>query len=110
MGMRKNCLKKEKRKEKAQPKIKYPDALTGRVNGKDDGPVLQLYGVPLAELGGDPDGAQRHPQGGRRHRAVVERQVVAEVPGQVVPKAAVQHDLARRALTRVDPRLRNVCF
>lgn len=56
-------------------------ALTRLVYGHDDRSVLQLYRLPLVEPGGGTDGAQHHPQGGPHHRAVVEGQVVAEVPG-----------------------------
>ncbi len=61
------------------PSKKY--ALTRLVYGHDDRSVLQLYRLPLVKLGGGIDGAQHHPQGGPYDRAVIEGQVVAEVPG-----------------------------
>lgn len=65
------------------------------VYGRDDRGVLQLDGLPLLEPGGGADGAQHHPQGGPHHGAVVQGQVVAQVPGQVVPKTPMEHDLRR---------------
>lgn len=59
--------------------------------------MLQLYCLPLVKPGGGTDGAQHHPQGGPYDRAIVEGQVVAEVPGQVVPKTAMEHDLEANA-------------
>lgn len=59
--------------------------------------MLQLYCLPLVKPGGGTDGAQHHPQGGPYDRAVVEGQVVAEVPGKVVPKTAMEHDLEANA-------------
>lgn len=55
--------------------------LTRLVDGHDDRSVLQLYRLPLVKPGGGTNRAQHHPQGGPHHRAVVEGQVVAEVPG-----------------------------
>lgn len=59
--------------------------LTRSVYGHHNRPVLQGHSLPLPELGCCATGAQQQPQGGRHHRGVVERQIVAEVPLQVVP-------------------------
>lgn len=77
---------------------KKKSSLTWLVYGHDDRSVLQLYCLPLVELGRGTDGAQHHPQGGPYDRAVVEGQVVAEVPGQVVPKTAMEHDLGKKSV------------
>lgn len=67
----------------------------------DNRPVLQLYRLPLVKLGSGVDGAQRHPQSRPHHRAVVQRQVVAQVPRQVVPKTPMEHDLVGEQTGRV---------
>lgn len=68
-------------------------ALTGLVYRHNYRSVLQLYCLPLIKRGGGTDGAQHHPQGGPHNWAVIESQVVAKIPGQVVPKTAMEHDL-----------------
>lgn len=59
-------------------------------------------------FGSGADGAQHHPQGRSHHRAVVQRQVIAQVPWQVVPKTAMQHDLVCEQAVRVALFLINV--
>lgn len=73
--------------------------LTRLVYGHDDRPVLQLYCFPLVQPGGGADGAQHHPQGWPYDRAVVQGQVVAEVPHLVVPEASMKHNLGGNTKT-----------
>lgn len=72
-------------------------SLTRIVDGHDDGPVLQLHRLPLVQSGGRIGGSQQHPQGGPHHGAVIQRQVVAEVPRLVVPEPPMEHDLRGKA-------------
>lgn len=67
--------------------------LTRPVYWHDDGSVLQLYRPPLVQLGCCSHRTKDHPKGGPHNRAVVQREVVAEVPLQVVPKSTMEHHL-----------------
>lgn len=71
--------------------------LTSQLSNQHYRPMLQLQPAPWAQGGCDPLGPQDEPEHGVDNGSVVQREVVAQVPLEVVPQPPVEHDLQEGA-------------
>lgn len=66
---------------------------TGQLSEQHNWPMLQREAAPGAQGSGECFGSQQKPEHGVDNRGVIQREVVVEVPGQVVPQSPMEHDL-----------------